>query len=177
VDRTWACASDQKNSSGKLSGKLRVVLVPSNVPPGSTRHSGLFGSRHWSRRTPPSSWYQSGKVSVLVADTAAWPPVPVPLSDTEVTAGVALLVTRSVVGRAPRALGATAALIRQVPPFGATGSVQWLMMLKSAASPPWSETAEIASRGGPLLVTVTSWSARPKTSRTWPKSIDDGDTE
>src|SRR5580765_3463187 len=103
--------------------------------------------------------------------------MPVPLSGTEVTAGVALLVMTSVVERAPSTLGARATLIRQVPPFGATGSVQWLITLKSAASPAWSETSEIARGAVPLLVTVTSWSARPKISRTWPKSIDDGDTE
>src|SRR5262245_12131439 len=100
--------------------------------------------------------------------------MPVPLSGTDVTAGVALEEIWSVVARAPTTVGANATLTRHES-FGATGSVQRLVIAKSPASPPESWTS-VTSRGAvPVLVTVTSWSARPKTIRTWPKSIDDGE--
>ncbi len=101
--------------------------------------------------------------------------MPVPLSGTDVTAGVALLVIWSVVLRACATVGVKEALMTHVAP-GATGSVQWLSTPNSAELPPWRLTSEMARGAVPLLVTVMSWAARPNTMRVWPKSIDEGET-
>src|SRR6476659_1662726 len=132
---------------------------------------------HCERRTPCSSWYQSGNPSsaLVVLALAATPPYPCPVSDTVAGEAGSSEAIRSVAVLSWTLVGSKATLMAQVEPT-ATG---WPVhasatTANSPGSAPFRLTCETASGEVPELLTSTVRSELRTPTRWSPKATDVG---